>query len=64
MFTTQKLIFASLFLLVFIVGMAWSYRKDLSSTKIHFKGAYKVLIFIILVLVLLIFIVKMRHKIH
>lgn len=63
MFTTGKLIFALSFLVIFIVAMLWSYKKDSFSDKIHFKGASKTLIIIILVLLLLIAYVKMRNLI-
>lgn len=63
MFTTGKLVFAACFLVVFVVAMLWSYKKDSFSDKIHFKGASKTLIIIILVLLLLIAYVKMRNLI-
>jgi hypothetical protein len=61
MFTTGKLIFALSFLIVFIIAMIWSYGKDSKINKIHFKGSYKTLIFIILAFLLLVLIVKLRH---
>lgn len=60
MFTTGKLIFALLFLVVFVAGMAWSYKKDNSSSKIHYPKPYKLLIFIILCFVLMFLFVKYR----
>jgi hypothetical protein len=61
MFTTGKLIFALSFLILFIVVMVWSYGKDSQVNKIHFKGSYKTLIFIVLAFSLLVLIVKLRH---
>ena len=61
MFTTGKLIFAITFLIIFIIAMAWSYKKDSFSNKLHFKGASKTLIFIVLVFFALFLFVKIRH---
>jgi hypothetical protein len=62
MLTTGKMIFAGCFVLVFIVGMVWSYKKDSFTNKMHFKGASKILVITILVLLLLFIYVKMRHR--
>ncbi|MBA4239574.1 MAG: hypothetical protein C0448_02520 [Sphingobacteriaceae bacterium] len=61
MLTTGKLIFAAVFLVVFVVAMFWSYKKDSFINKIHFKGASKILVITILALLLLFLYVKMRH---
>jgi hypothetical protein len=61
MFTTGKLVFAIGFTIVFVLGMIWSYKKDSFSNKIHFKGAFKVLITIILTMLVLFIFVKTRH---
>jgi uncharacterized membrane protein YtjA (UPF0391 family) len=61
MFTTGKIIFAGLFVVVFIIAMFWSYQKDKQINKIHFKGASKTLFYIVLVIGLLFLFVKMRH---
>ncbi len=63
MLTTGKILFAVSFLAVFVVAMLWSYKKDSFSDKIHFKGASKTLLVIILTLLLLILYVKMRKLI-
>jgi len=62
MLTTGKMIFAASFLVVFVVAMLWSYKKDSFTNKMHFKGASKILVITILVLLLLILYVKMRHR--
>lgn len=62
MLTTGKMIFAAIFVVVFIVAMLWAYRKDSFINKIHFKGASKVLVITILVLLLMFIYVKMRHR--
>jgi hypothetical protein len=60
MLTTGKLIFALGFLVVFVIAMFWSYRKDSFIDKIHFKGASKILVITILVILLMVFYVKFR----
>jgi uncharacterized membrane protein YtjA (UPF0391 family) len=62
MLTTGKLIFAAVFLLVFVVAMFWSYKKDSFTNKIHFKGASKILVITFFVLLLMFLYVKMRHR--
>lgn len=61
MFTTGKIIFAGAFALIFVVAMFWSYQKDKQTNKIHFNGASKTLLCIVLVLGALFLFVKMRH---
>lgn len=41
MFTTGKIIFAICFIIVFITLMVFSYKKDTSRHKIHYKNAAK-----------------------
>lgn len=60
MLTTGKLIFALSFLVVFVIAMFWSYKKDSFIDKIHFKGASKVLVITILVILLMVLYVKFR----
>ncbi|MCE3259342.1 MAG: hypothetical protein K0S12_983 [Bacteroidetes bacterium] len=60
MFTTGRIIFVIFFLLVFIGGLIWSYRKDFNTTKIHFKRSYLILAGLIIFLTILFLIVKMR----
>jgi predicted membrane protein len=63
MFTTGEMIFAASFLLVFIIGMFFAYKKDSFTDKIHFKGASKTLLVIILVFIAMFLFVKFRHRI-
>ena len=46
MFTTGRIIFVAFFLLIFVIAMVWSYKKEKSITQIHFKKSYKILFFI------------------
>ncbi len=58
MFTTGRIIFVAVFLLVFIGVMVWSYSKESRLNRIHFRKSYKILIAIILFLLLQFLIVK------
>ncbi|MDF2452440.1 MAG: hypothetical protein K0S26_1944 [Bacteroidota bacterium] len=60
MLTTGKIIFALGFFVVFVIAMFWSYRKDSFIDKIHFKGASRILVITILVILLMVLYVKFR----
>ncbi len=55
--TTGHWIFAGISILVFIGVLIWSYRKDQKIHKKHYEGAFKLTVFII-VLIFIIFIFK------
>lgn len=61
MFTTGRIIFVCVFVLVFVAGLIWSYRKDRAVNQIHFKKTYKILIGLAVLLLLQFIIVKMRN---
>ncbi len=60
MFTTGRIIFVAFFLLIFVIAMVWSYKKEKRITQIHFKKSYKILIALILFFVIQFIIVKIR----
>jgi uncharacterized membrane protein len=60
MFSTGRIVFVVIFVLVFVVGLIWSYRKEKPTLNIHFKKSYKILIGLILFVILQFLIVKMR----
>lgn len=60
MFTTGRIIFVAFFLLIFVIAMVWSYKKEKSITQIHFKKSYKILIALVLFFVIQFIIVKIR----
>lgn len=60
MFTPGRIVFVIFFLIVFIGGLIWAYKKDCGVTRIHFKKPYLVLLGLILFLTILFLIVKMR----
>jgi len=57
MFSTGQIIFAILFIIVFIGIMIWSYRKDIPLHNKYYKGAYWILIGFILFVAIL-FLIK------
>ncbi len=61
MFSRGQLIFGGIFLLVFIIIMIFSYRKDITIHKIYYKGNYKVLLAFI-VFILMLFVIKVFLK--
>ena len=57
MFSTGQLIFAAVFFVVFVVVIAFSYRKDIALHKKYYKGSLFVLVgFIVFILIL--FVIK------
>ena len=61
MFSTKQLIFAGLFIIVFIITSIFVYKKDASTHQFFYKGSYKVLIgFIAFILIL--FVIKIFMK--
>lgn len=61
MFSTGQLIFAILFLIAFVIGVTYSYRKDLLVHKKLYKGSYKILIGF-LIFIILLFVIKIFFK--
>ena len=52
MFSKGQLIFAALFLIVFVMAMIWSYKKDIKIHKKYYKNTFVVLISIILAILI------------
>ncbi len=61
MFSQGQLIFAVCFLIAFIIVMIFSYRKDIITHKIFYKGNYKILIGF-LIFIGLLFVIKIFLK--
>lgn len=51
-FTKGQLYFAIFFIIVFVVGMIWSYTKDKNHRNFHYKGILKIGIILILIVVI------------
>lgn len=62
MFSQGQLIFAICFLIAFVIIMIYSYRKDITTHKIFYKGNYKILIgFFIFIGLLFIIKIFLKH---
>jgi hypothetical membrane protein len=57
-FSRGQIFFAIFFVIVFIIGIAWAYRKDYQRNKKYFKGTSIIIITILLVYFLFWFAVK------
>jgi len=60
MFTTGRIIFTFSFLVVFILGMLYAYRKDLKINRLHFSRSYWIIIAILLIFSSLFLIIKVK----
>ncbi len=61
MFTTGRLIFVAIFVVVFVAGLIWSYRKEKAVSQVHFKKTYLILLGLVLLVIIQFLIVKMRN---
>ncbi len=60
MFTTGRIIFTLSFLVVFILGMLYAYRKDLKINRLHFSKSYFIIVAILLIFTGLFLIIKVK----
>jgi uncharacterized membrane protein len=60
MFTSGRIAFVIFFVVTFVVGLIWAYRKDSALHKTHFRKSYKVLLALIGFIGLMFLIVKLR----
>ncbi len=58
MFTTGRIVFASVFVIAFVAFMIYSYKKDAKNNNIHYKNAAKYVAIGILVTIGLLFLSK------
>jgi len=63
MFSRGQIIFAIVFFVSFVFGIAYAYKKDKTKNSTLFKGSYKVLLFVLFVFFALFFLVKIKHLI-
>jgi len=62
MFSQGQLVFAICFLIAFIIVMIFSYRKDIKTHKLFYKGNYKILVgFFIFIGLLFVIKIFFRH---
>jgi len=50
MFSTGQLYFAVFFVIIFVIGMVWSYTKDKKHRNFHYNGILKIAIILILII--------------
>jgi hypothetical protein len=63
MFTTGRLIFTILFIVVFVLGLIYAYRKDLKINRRYYPNTYRIMLGILLITTILFLIVKFKHLI-
>lgn len=61
MFSTGQLVFAALFVIVFVVVLIFMYRQDLDLHKKYYKGSYRILI-AFLAFIAILFVIKYFTK--
>ncbi|HEX8574749.1 MAG TPA: hypothetical protein VF677_00490 [Flavobacterium sp.] len=61
MFSQGQWIFAGFFIILFIIAMVYSYRKDVNLHRVFYKGNYKILMGFLLFIGLL-FLIKIFLK--
>lgn len=62
MFTTGRIIFASLFIIAFVALMIYSYKKDAANNKKHYQNSAKYVAIGIVVTIILLFLSKLLTK--
>lgn len=60
-FSKGQKIFALVFIISFAIMLVWAYRADLKSIKINYKGVWKVILGIAIILGILVFLIKKTH---
>ena len=63
MFTTGRLYFILFFVVIFVTGLIWAYRKEIKQRAYIFKGSKKVTIILLLFLVIFMSIIRLLGKI-
>lgn len=62
MWSTGKLIFVVVFIIMFILGMIYAYKEDLKTVRQQYSGVYLVFLALVLFLLILYLLVKVWHK--
>ncbi|MBA3900317.1 MAG: hypothetical protein H0X62_08940 [Bacteroidetes bacterium] len=60
-FSRGQIIFAIFFIVVFIAGMAWAYRKDYQKNKKYFKGSFLILLAFLVIYLLFFLVVRIYN---
>lgn len=61
MFSSGKLLFALIFIIVFVIAIGYQYYKDRQKNKALFKGTYVVLIALVAVMIGYVLLSKLTH---
>ena len=61
MFSSGKLLFALIFIIVFVIAISFQYYKDRQKSKTLFKGTYIVLIAVIALMITYVLLSKLNH---
>ncbi len=62
MFTRGRLIFVIVFIVIFLIGMLYAYRKDLKEIRQQYSGIYLVFFVLVLFLLILYLLVKFGNR--
>lgn len=62
MWSTGKLIFVVVFIIMFILGMIYAYKEDLKTVRQQYSGVYLVFLALVLFLLILYLLVKVWYK--
>lgn len=60
-FSKGQKIFALIFIISFVIMLIMAYRKDLGLLKVYYKGAWKIVLGIAIILGILVYLVKKTH---
>jgi uncharacterized membrane protein YtjA (UPF0391 family) len=52
-FSQGQVVFIIFFLIIFIAALAWSFLRDKNTSGKHFKGAWRILFFFLLIMVIM-----------
>lgn len=62
-FSSGQIAFIIFFVVVFVAAMSWAYLRDKGSNDRHFRGAWKILLLVISVMVALSLLIRFSGKI-
>ncbi|MEW6773187.1 MAG: hypothetical protein AB1304_04220 [Bacteroidota bacterium] len=63
MFTKGRIIFVIFFIIIFIAGMIYAYRKDLKTIRQQYSGVYLVFVTLLVFLLILYILVKVWNRV-
>ncbi|MCA6361999.1 MAG: hypothetical protein IM638_03115 [Bacteroidetes bacterium] len=63
MFSTGQITFIFVFVAMFAAALVWAYRSDRSDNRKHYRGVWKILIAVVLILGAMTYILRILRKI-